>query len=73
MRAGECLAGLRLLEDASADVVITDPPYEADACQCLHDSIEPSDHQRLVGSVRLEVLAQRRLDDALSVTSCAAE
>jgi site-specific DNA-methyltransferase (adenine-specific) len=31
LREGECLAGLALLEDASADVVITDPPYEAEA------------------------------------------
>jgi site-specific DNA-methyltransferase (adenine-specific) len=31
LREGECLAGLALLEDASVDVVITDPPYEAEA------------------------------------------
>jgi site-specific DNA-methyltransferase (adenine-specific) len=31
LRHGECLAGLALLADASGDVVITDPPYEAEA------------------------------------------
>jgi site-specific DNA-methyltransferase (adenine-specific) len=31
LREGECLAGLAFLEDASVDVVITDPPYEAEA------------------------------------------
>jgi site-specific DNA-methyltransferase (adenine-specific) len=31
LRQGECLSGLSLLDDASADVVITDPPYEAEA------------------------------------------
>ena len=31
LREGECLAGLALLKDASVDVVITDPPYEAEA------------------------------------------
>jgi site-specific DNA-methyltransferase (adenine-specific) len=31
LREGECLAGLALLEDASVDVVISDPPYEAEA------------------------------------------
>lgn len=31
LREGECLAGLPLLDDASVDVVITDPPYEAEA------------------------------------------
>ena len=31
LRQGECLTGLGLLEDASVDEVITDPPYEAEA------------------------------------------
>src|SRR5262245_43874526 len=31
LREGDCLAGLAHLEDASVDVVITDPPYEAEA------------------------------------------
>lgn len=31
LREGECLAGLALLDEASVDVVITDPPYEAEA------------------------------------------
>lgn len=44
---GECLAGLSSMPDASVDVVITDPPYEAEA----HTS------QRLVARAggRLEV------------------
>jgi site-specific DNA-methyltransferase (adenine-specific) len=51
IREGECLSGLVLLEDASVDVVITDPPYEAEA----HTS------QRLVaraaGKLEIEPLA----------------
>jgi DNA modification methylase len=31
LREGECVEGLSLLQDASVDVVITDPPYEAEA------------------------------------------
>lgn len=31
LHGGECLAGLAQLEDRSVDVVITDPPYEAEA------------------------------------------
>jgi site-specific DNA-methyltransferase (adenine-specific) len=30
IHAGECLAGLALLEDRSVDAIITDPPYEAE-------------------------------------------
>lgn len=47
VRDGECIAGLSLLPDASIDVAITDPPYEAEA----HTS------QRLVARAggRLEV------------------
>lgn len=51
LREGECLSGLALLDDASIDVVITDPPYEAEA----HTS------QRLVaragGKLQVEPLA----------------
>ena len=31
LRTGDCLAGMASLPDASVDVVITDPPYEAEA------------------------------------------
>ncbi len=31
LREGECISGLAHLDDASIDVVITDPPYEAEA------------------------------------------
>src|SRR3954468_18398906 len=31
LRTGDCLAGMASLPDASIDVVITDPPYEAEA------------------------------------------
>src|SRR5262249_17385046 len=31
LHAGDCLAGLATLPDRSVDVVITDPPYEAEA------------------------------------------
>lgn len=63
MNDGDCIAGMAGLEDRSADVVITDPPYEAEA----HTS------QRLVarrgGKLEIEPLTFPPITEALRAES----